>query len=124
MNKNQQLIASIQQNIQTNNTESLVENTAKLIDSFQRALKRTDKILSQSDMQQMQVLKLKEQLELTNDKVKLLLNNANQGFLLFDKEMIIANEYSKEQVEFLIKILLEKILLLYYIQPIRKKQIS
>ena len=55
-----------------------------------------DRILQQSDNQQLQVLKLSEKLEERNKKVNTLLDNAGQGFLYFDKNMIIGDEYSSE----------------------------
>jgi len=59
-------------------------------------IKRMDRILQQSDNQQLQVLKLSEKLEERNKKVNTLLDNAGQGFLYFDKNMIIGDEYSSE----------------------------
>ena len=55
-----------------------------------------NKILQQSDSQQLQVLKLSEKLEDRNKKVNTLLNNAGQGFLYFNENMIIGDEYSSE----------------------------
>ena len=94
--KEEQLVDIFNNFLSTNDIENLTKNLPKLLKSYAKNAKRLDRILSQSDNQQLQVLKLKETLEDTNKKVKILLDNAGEGFLYFDNNMIVGSEYSKE----------------------------
>jgi len=94
--KEEQLVDIFNNFLSTNDIENLTKNLPKLLKSYAKNAKRLDRILSQSDNQQLQVLKLKETLEDTNKKVKTLLDNAGEGFLYFDNNMIVGSEYSKE----------------------------
>ncbi len=94
--KDNNLISQFEDYIKNNNEEAIRLNLPKLLSSYSKISKRTGKILKQSDSQQLEVLKLKEKLEDTNNKVNTLLNNANQGFLYFGGDMLIGPEYSKK----------------------------
>jgi len=89
------LIQEIENSIKSNDCDTLKEKIPLLISLFNKTEKRFQKVLAQSDKQQLKVLKLTEELEKTNQKVKLLLDNAGEGFLTFNNEMIIDDEYSK-----------------------------
>ncbi|MEA3384620.1 MAG: ATP-binding protein [Campylobacterota bacterium] len=93
--KNQILADQFNEYLENDDIESIKEKLPKLISSFLKISSRTDRILKQSDSQQHEVLKLTEKLEDTNTKVNNLLNNANQGFLYFNSEMVVGEEYSK-----------------------------
>ncbi|MBD3841147.1 MAG: hypothetical protein IE909_04565, partial [Campylobacterales bacterium] len=75
--------------IETNNFDFIKDKVPKLVKSYQKLLKRTDKILKQSDMQQLEVLKLTERIEASKKKINNLLDNASDGFLYFGKDMLI-----------------------------------
>ncbi len=72
-----------------------------LLGKYEKLSNRMDRILHQGDRQQLKVLKLTEELELKNKKISLLLDNAGQGFLYFNKDMIIGSEYSKGAIRIL-----------------------
>lgn len=94
--KEEQLTDIFEEFILNNDTPSILQELPKLLKSYSKNAKRMDRILKQSDNQQLQVLKLTENLESRNKKVNNLLNNAGQGFLYFNKNMIVGDEYSKE----------------------------
>lgn len=94
--KNQEFIDKFQEYIDTNNTDAIMQDLPKLLKSYSKISTRMDRILKQSDTQQLEVLKLTENLEEKNTKINNLLNNAGQGFLYFDENMLIGPEYSKE----------------------------
>ena len=82
--------------LKSNDSESLVANVGDFIKLYKKNSKRLTRVLKQADSQQFKVLQLTEKLANTNKKVNTLLDNANQGFLYFDSDMIIGDEYSKE----------------------------
>ncbi len=94
--KEEALVETFEEFIQNKDTESLALHIPKLLKAYLKNAKRTNRILQQTDAQQFNVLKLQESLEETNQKVNMLLNNANQGFLYFDNNMLIGQEISKE----------------------------
>jgi two-component system chemotaxis sensor kinase CheA len=89
-------INEIQNYLDNNDLEGLKNNLPKLLTTYSKITNRMERIVKQSDKQQLEVLKLTETLEEKNDKINTLLNNAGQGFLYFDKDMIIGSEYSAE----------------------------
>ncbi|MEA2049584.1 MAG: ATP-binding protein [Campylobacterota bacterium] len=95
-NKNDVLLKEFKTYLENNDNESIVLNLPKLLKTFTKLSTRTDRILRQSDSQQLEVLKLKENIEEKNDRINTLLNNAGQGFLYFNSDMKIGEEYSKE----------------------------
>jgi len=70
-----------------------------LLNDYKKMIKRFERIISQSDAQQKQLLKLQEKLQLRNEKIKNLLDNADEGFLHVNEELIIDSEYSKKVLE-------------------------
>ena len=94
-NKNLTLINQFEEYIKNNDIDTIKDQLPKLLKTFTKTATRMDKILKQSDSQQLEVLKLTEKLEDTNSKVNTLLNNASQGFLYLDENMKIGPEYSK-----------------------------
>ncbi|MCK5111517.1 MAG: hypothetical protein KAQ94_08345 [Arcobacteraceae bacterium] len=96
--KEQILVNNFENLLKKNDSDSIKEQLPKLLKSYLKNANRMDKILKQSDAQQLNVLKLTETLGETNQKVNDLLNNAGQGFLYFDKDMKIGKEFSKETV--------------------------
>ena len=95
-NRELQLVKKFEDYIDNNDKDSIVIELPKLLKSFLKLSSRMDRILKQSDRQQMEVLKLSQKLEVTNSHIENLLNNAGQGFLYFDEDMVIGSEYSKE----------------------------
>ena len=94
--KNQLLISSIQRDFENEDLESIKEKLPTVLKAFSKIDSRMDRILNQSDTQQLEMLKLKEKIEQSNNRISTLLNNAGQGFLYFDQNMSIGAEYSKE----------------------------
>ena len=78
------------------NNTIIVEELPLLLKSYSKTLKRVNRVIKQSDQQQLETIKLGETLEAVGNKVKNLLNNAGQGFLSFKNDMLIDSEYSKE----------------------------
>ena len=97
-NRNIALVKKFEQYLEDGDMEVVKAELPKFLSNFTKVSKRMDRIISQSDNQQLQVVKLTDSLKETNDKIQDLLNNAGQGFLYFDKDMIIGAEYSKEAV--------------------------
>ena len=95
-NKNQTIVSSFELYLEQNDINSIKNELPKLLKSFLKIDSRMNRILKQSDNQQLEMLKLKDSIEESNDRVKTLLNNAGQGFLYFDKNMTIGKEYSLE----------------------------
>ncbi|MCK5294653.1 MAG: chemotaxis protein CheX [Arcobacteraceae bacterium] len=87
--------------LEKNDLELYSQELPPFIKKYEKLSKRMDRILRQGDRQQLEVIKLTEELEDKNTKIKNLLNNAGQGFLYFDKNMIIGKEYSKKAVRIL-----------------------
>ena len=81
------------------NKDEYKDNLSILLTKIKKIKKRFDKVINQSDKQQLQVLKLKEEIEERNKKIKLLLDNSGEGFLTFSKNMLIDKEYSKTAKE-------------------------
>ena len=94
--KNQKLISQLEEYIINDDIQSLKQELPKLFKTFLKIDSRMDRILKQSDNQQHEMLKLKENIEERSERISTLLNNAGQGFLYFNKDMIIGAEYSKE----------------------------
>lgn len=94
--KNEQMVSSIEQHLESEDIESLKAELPKLLKTFLRVDTRMDRILKQSDNQQYEMLKLKENIEASNERISTLLDNAGQGFLYFNQDMIVGAEYSKE----------------------------
>ena len=69
--------------------DKLKEEIHKLSQKLEKTNKRFNKVLSQADAQQLQVIKIAE-------KLKILLDNTSDGFLQFDENMSIDSEYSKQ----------------------------
>jgi len=84
--------------LEENNQEAIVAALPKLLRSFSKLHSRFDRILKQSDNQQLEMLKSKKKVEESHKQISILLNNAGQGFLYFDKDMKIGSQYSKEVV--------------------------
>ena len=95
-NRNITLIKQFEQYLEDGDIDTIKGGLPKLLNTFTKVSNRMDRIITQSDNQQFQVVKLTDTLKATNDKIQDLLNNAGQGFLYFDKDMIIGAEYSKE----------------------------
>lgn len=94
--KNKILIDQMNQYLKDNDSESIIKELPKVLKIFEKLSKRINRILKQSDSQQLEVLKLKEHIEDKNERINTLLNNAGQGFLYFNQDMEIGQEYSKE----------------------------
>ncbi len=94
--REQLLVNHFEELLQSDDSDSIKEQLPKLLKSYIKNANRMDKILKQSDTQQLNVLKLTETLAETNKQVNNLLDNAGQGFLYFNKNMTIGKEYSKE----------------------------
>ncbi|GAB6189908.1 hypothetical protein JCM30566_16500 [Marinitoga arctica] len=77
--------------IETNNfsLEDLISKYKQLINDYELLLKQTKKISKISDINHMILIETKKRL-------KLLLDNSEEGFLMFGKDFIIHNEYSNE----------------------------
>lgn len=96
ISKDEEKILNIKRLIEEENTQQLLAELPRFVKDFEKLQKRTNKILKQSDTQQLEVLKLTEKLEDSKNRVNNLLNNAGEGFLYFDSQMKIGHEYSKE----------------------------
>ena len=94
--KNELLIEKFNGYLSNNSKDTIIDELPKLLKAFKKLSTRTNKILKQSDSQQLEVLKLKEHIEDKSKRINTLLNNAGQGFLYFDSDMLIGPEYSKE----------------------------
>jgi len=94
--KNEKIVSLFEEYLDKNDMDSIVKELPKLLKSFVKIDSRMNKIIKQSDNQQLEMLRLKEIEEQTNEKISILLNNAGQGFLYFNKDMIIGKEYSSE----------------------------
>lgn len=75
-------------------THPLQGNYEELVKQYEKLLRLTKKIFKISDLQG-KILKKREQ------EIKHLLNNSNQGFLTFGKEMVVHKEYSVKCVDIL-----------------------
>ena len=95
-NRNQKIALRFEEYLTNNDLESIKNELPKLLKSFLKIDSRMDRILNQSDNQQHEMLRLKENIEERGERISTLLNNAGQGFLYFDKDMIVGAEYSKE----------------------------
>jgi len=96
LNKNEVFVEEFSRYLEDDDLDSIKNNLPKFLKYFKKISARTDKILKQSDSQQLEVLKLTEKLHSTNEKTNTLLNNAGQGFLYFDQDMLVGAEYSRE----------------------------
>ena len=96
MVKSQAEIEQFYKYLEDKDYESISLKLPKLLKSFLKLNNRFTRILKQSDNQQLEMLKLKEKIEDSHKQISLLLNNAGQGFLYFDKDMKIGEQYSKE----------------------------
>ncbi|MEA3315262.1 MAG: hypothetical protein U9Q30_05345 [Campylobacterota bacterium] len=94
--KNKILIDKMNQYLINSDSDSIINELPKVLKAFSKLTTRTDRILKQSDSQQLEVVKLKDHIEEKNERISALLNNAGQGFLYFNNEMAIGEEYSKE----------------------------
>jgi hypothetical protein len=65
-----QLIERFEQYLELNKIDDIKKELPLLLKSYSKTKKRMDRILNQSDNQQLKVLKLTEILENTNTKVK------------------------------------------------------
>ncbi|MCU7834584.1 MAG: hypothetical protein KZQ83_04940 [gamma proteobacterium symbiont of Taylorina sp.] len=68
----------------------------KLLKAYKKTYKQLNKIIKISDIQQDELKDLSDNLGHKTDKIKSLLNNADQGFLSFANDYIIDEEYSSE----------------------------
>ena len=96
MTRNEQLISECEKCIELDDIEQIKENFSTLLKAFKKIDNRTGRIIKQSDSQQIDMLKLKENIEQSKNKISVLLNNAGQGFLNCNKNLTISDEMSKE----------------------------
>lgn len=104
------LLREIESLTQTDDVQQLQDGISKLLSAYQKQTRRMEKILSQSDKQQEQLLALNERLEEFNQKIQeaqqqtnealaevsALLDNSGEGFLSFGTDMKIHPSYSQE----------------------------
>ncbi|AZV46689.1 hypothetical protein C3L23_05190 [Nautilia sp. PV-1] len=93
--KNLILLEEIEKELLNNNNQNVHEKLPDFLKKTKKTLQRYNKILNLSDSQQFELLKLKEKLEKTNFQLKLLLDNANEGFLYVNGDLKIEPVYSK-----------------------------
>jgi two-component system chemotaxis sensor kinase CheA len=94
--KNLKQLLKIEEDLKKNNTQDVLSNLPSFLFQTKKSLKRFHKILNLSDSQQFELLKLKEKLEKINYQLKLLLDNANEGFLYINSDLKIEPVYSKK----------------------------
>jgi len=94
--RNARAVRQFEEYLANNDIEKITQELPKLLKLVLKLDTRMDRILKQSDNQQIEMLKLKENIEEKNNRISTLLDNAGQGFLYFDENLIIGSEYSKE----------------------------